>query len=72
MRMIRPDAEKYLVGNEDNGFICYKPVLEEWEKKYPCYFCPISICKSYSDRPCQEYDNWLKLNPLRRIRKIGG
>ena len=63
-RLHRPDAELYLVGNERNGWICYKPVLEAWEEKYPCYSCSNHVCDT---RACIDYTEWLKLSPLKRM-----
>lgn len=67
-RLLRPDAELYLVGNEKNGWMCYKPALEAWEEKYPCYSCSNHICNTRG--PCIEYTNWLILSPLKRIGKV--
>ncbi len=67
-RMIRPEwaEEKYLIGNEKNGWICAKISLDEWEAKYPCEPCySKEICYS----PCKVYEKWLELSPLKRIQK---
>ena len=69
-RLLRPDAELYLIGNKKKGWVCYKPVLEAWEEKYPCYSCSNHICDTHGvpgRKPCIDYTEWLKLSPLKRI-----
>ena len=65
MRMIRAEwAEPYLVGNEDNGFVCQVGDLEAWEREIPCDKSCWKASRYLCSGPCIEYEKWLGGKPF--------
>jgi hypothetical protein len=61
-RIILSDEPMYL----DNGFICEKTELEQWEANIPCDRCWSLEC---GPKACICYKEWLEKRPLKRITK---